>query len=134
MVAMEENKEQPELQDTVNNITVPEFQQEILHVRDQFSAVALRDFIVEGWKLHPNYGYIRDYAGGFYAFLYRVNAEIYDLEDFIEPEKTESDPVGIHTVFVEHGGEVPDGYVILHKDHVFSKGTVYTKQMGGKTK
>lgn len=47
----------------------------------------------------------------------------------------ESKPYGLETMFIAHGekdssGEPkkpPQGFVVMHKDHIFAKGTVYTK-------
>lgn len=53
-------------------------------------------------------------------------------EEVTEPELR---PYGLETLFIAHGekddsGEPkkpPQGFVVMHKDHIFAKGTVYTK-------
>jgi hypothetical protein len=68
--------------------------------------------------------------------------QIAGLEPFVtlpaaeEPvPEPESKPYGLETLFIAHGekddsGEPkkpPQGFVVMHKDHIFAKGTVYTK-------
>jgi len=67
--------------------------------------------------------------------------QIEALKPFVElpaeEEETELElrPYGLRTMFIAHGEKdaegkpkaPPDGYVIMHKDHIYAKGTVYTK-------
>ena len=58
--------------------------------------------------------------------------ELPSEEPVPEPE---SKPYGLETVFIAHGEKdssgapkkPPQGFVIMHKDHIYAKGTVYTK-------
>ena len=52
-------------------------------------------------------------------------AELPELEEEPEPG---TGPYGLKTMFVSYNSEekAPDGYVVMHKDHIFAKGTVYT--------
>jgi len=62
--------------------------------------------------------------------------QIAGLKPFVElPEEEEAvlepelRPYGLSTLFIPHDSEEkpPDDYVVMHKDHIFAKGTVYTK-------
>ena len=67
--------------------------------------------------------------------------QIAGLEPFAKlPEEEEEAPAelrpyGLETVFIAHGEKdssgdpkkPPAGFVIMHKDHIYAKGTVYTK-------
>ena len=69
--------------------------------------------------------------------------QIAGLEPFAELPTEEEEPVteaefkpyGLETLFIAHGEKdasgkpkkAPDGFVVMHKDHIFAKGTVYTK-------
>lgn len=52
-----------------------------------------------------------------------------------EEAETEFKPYGLRTMFIAHDEKnssgdpkgPPDGFVVMHKDHIFAKGTVYTK-------
>lgn len=48
-----------------------------------------------------------------------------ELEEEPEPGAA---PYGLKTMFIPHNSDekAPDGYVVMHKDHIFAKGTVYT--------
>ncbi len=48
-----------------------------------------------------------------------------ELEEEPEPG---TEPYGLKTMFIPHNSDdaAPDGYVVMHKDHIFAKGTVYT--------
>ena len=60
-----------------------------------------------------------------------------EIEEEEEPEP-EFKPYGLETLFIAYGekdasGDAkkpPKGYVIMHKDHIYAKGTVYTKRPG----
>ena len=60
--------------------------------------------------------------------------QIAQLEPFVElPVEEEepevgAEPYGLRTMFLSYGEDkaIPDGFVIMHKDHVYAKGTVYT--------
>jgi hypothetical protein len=119
-----ETEKQP---DKVNQ--APEFEQKIFLVHDQLTANQLRHFFETGWKKNPEHGFIRDMSGGFWAFLYKVNAEVYDLSDYIKPELPEV--MGSHQMLVEHGETPPEGYYIWSKSHTYAKHSVYTKLIGG---
>jgi len=42
-------------------------------------------------------------------------------------------PYGLKTMFIPYTSDekAPEGYVVMHKDHIFAKGTVYTLPPGG---
>lgn len=57
-------------------------------------------------------------------------------EELEEPEPGQVEPYGLRTELIPYDGEgkpsrEPDpGYVVMHKDHVYAKGTVYTLRPG----
>ena len=59
-------------------------------------------------------------------------AELPELDEEEEPEVGVA-PYGLKTMFIPHNSDekAPDGYVVMHKDHIFAKGTVYTLPPGG---
>lgn len=78
-----------------------------------------------------------------YWVLVRGSPEqIAGLEPFVElPSKEEPvgpQPYGLETLFISYGEKdpsgapkkPPEGFVIMHKDHIYAKGTVYTLQPG----
>ena len=67
--------------------------------------------------------------------------QIATLEPFVElPEDEEEEPApgvepyGLRTMFISYNAvdgagdpaKPPEGYVVMHKDHIYAKGTVYT--------
>lgn len=103
----------------------------------------------EGWMFDPylcSKGYpitIGD-SLGYWVLVKGSVEEILELDPFvelpvleeeeIEPEK--KDPYGIRTEYIYYdkegnpSREPSEGYVIMHKDHVYAKGTVYTLPPG----
>jgi hypothetical protein len=53
-------------------------------------------------------------------------AELPELDEE-EPEPG-TEPYGLKTIFISYNSDetAPEGYVVMHKDHIFAKGTVYT--------
>jgi len=104
------------------------------------STTILQTKLSEGWKFDPwlcargSPITIGDY--GFYWVLIKgTPEEIIKLNPLIELPKQEEPeiiqkPIGYATIYIDHSKDppvIPEGYVILHKDHIYSKGTVYTK-------
>jgi hypothetical protein len=76
---------------------------------------------------------------GFYWVLVKGSPEqIAELSPFVElpavEEESEFKPYGLETMFISHGEKdssgapkkPPKGFVIMLKDHIYAKGTVYT--------
>lgn len=105
------------------------------------SVTELADQLTNGWRFDPWLSpkglptIIGEDAGWYWILVKGTDEDIQNLNPFIElPEEEvelpQSPPVGYATIYLEHTKDeptVPEGYVILHKDHIYSKGTVYTR-------
>ena len=84
---------------------------------------------------------------GIYWVLVKGTPEqVAALEPFVELPEEEIDdgpedvmePYGLRTIFIAYNAldgegnpvKPPDGFVVMHKDHIFAKGTVYTLPPG----
>ena len=91
---------------------------------------------------HPALSAVDPREPSLYWVLVRGSPEkVARLEPFVElPEKEAVpelavEPYGLETLFISYGEKdstgsdkkPPEGYVIMHKDHIYAKGTVYTK-------
>ena len=102
-------------------------------------ATILQTKLKEGWKFDPWLCSRGSPIVGenlvYWVIVKGTPEEIIKLNPLIElPEKEQTEitqkPVGYATIYIEHSSEpptIPAGYIILHKDHIYAKGTVYTK-------
>lgn len=108
----------------------------------------LSEALAEGWTFDPWLNPAgRPIATGrdsttFYWVLVKGTPEqiaemdpIAVLPELEEEEPEAVAPYGLNTVYIAHDAvdesgdpvKPPEGYVIMHKDHIYAKGTVYTK-------
>lgn len=127
-----------------------DFRQRLQELRDKH--VELRFYVLENTTRHIRIGWIRELNDHSITFEddpavtdlplkeRYLNLEaiiVYDVgeipEDADLTRKEESEHVGEATEYIPYDEdgkpvrEPQDGYVVLHKDHIYAKGTVYTK-------
>ena len=108
--------------------TTPDLIRELVYVASKESVERFLNLLKEGYKLDP-WLKPRVIEHGVIYHLLKINAEVYDIEDFNPNYKipVKTTPVGEMTLSLPHGEFPPEGYALLDKNHVFSKVAVYTK-------
>ncbi len=119
---------------------VPQGQRKAVHTPG-----TLTEALDEGWVLDPWLNPrgspipvdVKQDHPVYWVLVKGTPEQIAGLEPFAKlPEKEEDEtpepevrPYGLSTLFIPHDSEEkpPDDYVVMHKDHIFAKGTVYTK-------
>ncbi len=118
---------------------VPEGERQIIT-----SSRLLEDALKGGWTFDPwlnpsGRPTLLNEADYYWVLVKGTPEQIAEMDPITElPELEEEpevglEPYGLKTMFISYNSDekAPDGYVVMHKDHIFAKGTVYTLPPGG---